>query len=373
MSQSPHSSYDLAIVGGGVVGLWCAYFAQKAGLTTALFDQGRLASGASGGLLGALMPHMPTQWNQKKQFQLEGLIELEQLVAEIESSTGANCGYRRVGRVLPLTREEHVLDAQKRSEAAEDVWSHDAHRFQMCLQNEHTTSNWPALSSMPFGCTFDDLSARVNPRGLTSGLAKAIKSQVDIFENCAVKTISQNTITLKDDKAIQFGSIIVTAGLGSFELLKPFTPSLSGRPVKGQAAILNTKLPTDLPIIYQNGVYLIVHEDGSTAIGSTSERKFDDPITTDLLLDEIIQKAREICPLVADAEVGERWANLRMQPKGRDPLLGAAPDSPSIYVATGGFKISFGIAHRMAQCALAHLLNKDGPMVPESFRLENRV
>ncbi len=66
MTNSLSKNYDLAIIGGGVVGLWCAYFAQKAGLKTALFEAKTIASGASGGLLGALMPHMPTQWNGKK-------------------------------------------------------------------------------------------------------------------------------------------------------------------------------------------------------------------------------------------------------------------------------------------------------------------
>ena len=61
--------------------------------------------------------------------------------------------------------------------------------------------------------------------------------------------------------------------------------------------------------------------------------------------------------IISDAEVAERWANLRMQPKGRDPLLGRVPGHKGLYVATGGFKISFGIAHRMAQCVLAQIVD----------------
>ncbi|PZR70212.1 MAG: D-amino-acid oxidase, partial [Stutzerimonas stutzeri] len=60
---------DLIVVGGGVMGLWTALFAARQGLSVHLAERRTIGAGASGGVLGALMPHLPDRWNAKKAFQ----------------------------------------------------------------------------------------------------------------------------------------------------------------------------------------------------------------------------------------------------------------------------------------------------------------
>lgn len=50
---------EVLIVGGGIMGLWAALLAGRAGIETRLLERKSIGAGASGGLLGALMPHMP--------------------------------------------------------------------------------------------------------------------------------------------------------------------------------------------------------------------------------------------------------------------------------------------------------------------------
>lgn len=373
MSNSDTKNYDLAIIGGGVVGLWCAYLAKQAGLRTVLFEANKIASGASGGLLGALMPHMPTQWYEKKQFQFEALIDLETMVAALEAETQIDCGYARVGRILPMSRPEHEIEAKQKCDAAAIQWASAPKHYEMSVISHPTHENWPHADMMPNGATIDDFSARINPRGVTDALHKSIAGFVDIFEHTSVELSKDKKLILPDGSAVAANDIIVTAGINSFELLEPFVPSLSGRPIKGQAAMLDTKLDPNLPVVHQNGVYLIVHNDGRTAVGSTSEREFEDGFTTDHLLENVIEQARQICPLVGDAPVVERWASLRMQPYGRDPLVGPVPDHDGIHICTGGFKITFGIAHRMAQAVLAPIAGNTPIDLPPSFQVANRV
>ncbi len=77
------SSADLLVIGGGIMGLWAAVKAARAGLSVTLLEEARVASGASGGLLGALMPHMPDRWSEKKQFQFDALLSLEDEVLQL--------------------------------------------------------------------------------------------------------------------------------------------------------------------------------------------------------------------------------------------------------------------------------------------------
>ncbi len=165
MTNSLSKNYDLAIIGGGVVGLWCAYYAHKAGLKTALFEANKIASGASGGLLGALMPHMPTQWYEKKQFQFEALIDLEPLSNQLENESGIDCGYARVGRIAPHSLPEHEIEAKQKCDAAAIQWARPNRAYEMRVVREPTHTNWPHADVMPHGATIDNFSARINRAG----------------------------------------------------------------------------------------------------------------------------------------------------------------------------------------------------------------
>ncbi|WP_455872973.1 hypothetical protein [Rhizobium yanglingense] len=49
----------------------------------------------------------------------------------------------------------------------------------------------------------------------------------------------------------------------------------------------------------------------------------------------------------------ERWAGLRPKAIDRDPMIGRASDAiRSSSRLTGGFKVSFGLAHRLAEAAV---------------------
>jgi hypothetical protein len=63
-----------------------------------------------------------------------------------------------------------------------------------------------------------------------------------------------------------------------------------------------------------------------------------------------------------------RWANVRPRAVGRDPMLGPVPAAPHVLAMAGGFKISFGIAHRMADCLIALTSAKGSRMCPRASR-----
>jgi len=136
--------------------------------------------------------------------------------------------------------------------------------------------------------------------------------------------------------------------------------------VKGQAALLRASVDPALPVIFADGLYIVPHEDGLVAIGSTSENSFSDPSGTDGLLDALIAKARQTAPVLAEAPVVERWAGLRPKAIGREPMVGRHPDHPNVSLMAGGFKVSFGLAHELARTVVDEI--EGGTLrVPPSF------
>lgn len=374
-------SVDLLVVGGGVMGLWAALKAGRAGLDVLLVDEDRLGQGASYGHLGALMAHMPDKWNAKKQFQFDALLSLETEVRAIEAETGLSTGYARAGRLIPLPKP-HLRDIALRHEADAGInWrTPDGRYFEWRVTDETPTPGWPYASDMEGGFVLDTFAARASPRAFTAVLAAAIQRlpNVAAAEGVAVLDLDKNKARAKlsTGETVGFGHAVIAAGYRAFPMLERLMPQRKkplGMSVKGQSALMAAEIDPALPLIFLDGLYVVPHEGGKVAIGSTSENTFGQPFTTDGQLEDLIGRARQLVPALKDAPVIDRWAGLRPKALARDPLVGPLPDAARIIALTGGFKVSFGIAHRLADAALQSLLGSAGVGIPESFRIEHHL
>lgn len=369
------SSVDVLIAGGGIMGLWAALEADRAGLSTLLVDAGRLAGGASGGLLGALMPHMPDRWNDKKQLQFDALLSLESEIAALEAETGLSAGYRRAGRLIPLPKPHLRKIAERHHAEAETNWNQQGVRFGWdVIETSPYGDGWPASDVTAAGLVSDTFAARVSPRGLTAMLIARLRQspRVALQEGVAVTAIDPkaSSATLSDGGNVAFGHLVLAAGHAAFPLLSSLGPRLArplGQAVKGQAALLSApSVASDLPLLYLDGLYIVPHEGGRVAIGSTSEDRFDNPFSTDGQLEDLLARAKRLAPVLEGAEVIERWAGLRPKAIDRDPMVGPHPQAERVIALTGGFKVSFGLAHVLARAAIAPILGRDAGL-PASF------
>ncbi|OWV69971.1 D-amino-acid oxidase [Rhizobium sp. R634] len=377
---SGQSSCDLLIVGGGIMGLWAAVHAERRGIGTLLTDAGRLGGGASGGLLGALMPHMPDRWSEKKQFQFDALVSLEAEITALEAETGLSAGYRRSGRLIPLPKPHLNRIARGHSEDAERHWRAGERRFHWHVLEKPPVDDWVEASAGESGFVHDTLAGRVAPRSLISALVAFLQraKHVRIIENAEVADLDPDRGTAEiGGETVTFGRCILAAGHRSFPQLQDLTSGLKqplGQPVKGQAALLKAEIDPALPTIFLDGLYVVAHEGGHAAIGSTSENRFGDPMSTDAQLDALIEAARAIVPDLRCAPVVERWAGLRPKAIDRDPMVGRHPEHPRLIALTGGFKVSFGLAHRLAEAAVCIAGDTDcGFSLPESFAISSHI
>ncbi|WP_417435048.1 NAD(P)/FAD-dependent oxidoreductase [Hoeflea sp.] len=370
-SHGGQATPDLLVAGAGVAGLWLALKAARAGLSVTLVERGNPGDGASGGFLGALMPHSPERWNGKKDFQFRALVDLEDEVARLQSETGVVCGYRRVGRILPLATERSRITAMDRIADAAANWGT---RFAYTVSHTPDRGDWPNIVRAPHGIVQETLSARISPPGLIDALLSSLAVMPNFDLRLGVEVVDvapgDRLAKLSDGSNVGFAHLALANGVDAFPMIARLAglPAQSlGSGVKGQAALLDAGAPPDLPLVYEDGVYVIAHENGRVAVGSTSENEFDDPYGTDERLEDVLKRARKLCPLIKDAPVIRRWAGVRPRAIGRDPMLGPVPGAPGILAMAGGFKISFGIAHRLADCLVARITGEEGPETPESF------
>ncbi|NRP20067.1 Glycine oxidase [Ensifer adhaerens] len=370
---------EVLIIGGGIMGLWAALTAARAGMSVCLVEERHIGAGASGGILGALMPHMPDKWNAKKQFQFEALVSLESEIEALEAETGLSAGYRRSGRIMPLAKP-HLRDIALRHEQdALANWRAGDRRFFWHVRDE-APSGWLGAEEMAHGLVFDTLGGRLAPRQMLAVLRAALARapKVRIVEGSGVRGIhpGQGRAELDDGTEIAFGHCILAAGIGSFPLIDTLCGPIrgpSGTGVKGQAALLLADVDPQLPVIFTDGVYIVAHDDGHVAVGSTSENKYADPLSTDELLNELLGRAEVLVPALLGAEVVERWAGIRPKSTEREPMVGRHPDHENLSVLTGGFKVSFGIAHRLARFVVDEITGRPSIEIPDTFLCRTHI
>ncbi|MBA83595.1 NAD(P)/FAD-dependent oxidoreductase [Thalassobius sp. S69A] len=341
---------DVTIYGAGIFGLSVAWSCLKKGATVRVIDPAGPGAGSSGGLVGALAPHVPENWNEKKQFQFESLMMAQSWWAEITAAGGKDSGYGRTGRLQPIADAHALALARARAGTAQTLWQGQAQWTVIPLDAApHKTAHWTPHS--PSGWLIHDtLTARMHPRMACAALAAAI-------------TAKGGHITPDADPE---GRILWATGVQDLQEISAAHHRSFGNGVKGQAALLHLDIAHNVPQIFADAVHVVPHVDGTVAIGSTSERAFDDPHTTDAQLDQVIARAVAAVPALQQATIIERWAGVRPRSRSRAPVLGRHPLHPDAFIANGGFKIGFGMAPKVGE-VMAELILTGRNHIPEGF------
>ena len=338
----------MTVMGAGIFGLSIAWICLQRGARIRIVDPRGAGGGASGGVVGALAPHTPENWNDKKAFQFESLMMAAPFWAGVDAASGQTSGYGRTGRLQPIA-EDHALElARDRAKSAADLWQGQA-VWQVRPVREF--GDWAPASATGY-LIHDTLTGRIDPQRACSALATALTMAG--AELCR--------------DAEPEGKVVWATGYEGLVDLSKALGKPVGNGVKGQAALLRHDAG-DVPQIFADSLHIIPHDNGTVAIGSTSERDFDVPDTTDDQLDTLLGRAVAICPVLAGASVVTRWAGVRPRARSRAPMLGAFPGRSGHFIANGGFKIGFGMAPKVAE-VMADLVLEGNDVVPKAFRVE---
>ncbi|MDO5647715.1 FAD-binding oxidoreductase [Paracoccus sp. (in: a-proteobacteria)] len=333
------------VAGGGVLGLACAWALIRRGAEVQVVERDRIGAGSSGGHVGALAPHAPDTWNIKKALQLDSLLAAPDFWAGVEQAGGVASGYGRTGRLQPVPDRATADRLADRIAGAARHWPEG---LGMALIRDPDT---PLAPDSPTGLWLhDDLTARLNPRAALRALTAAIRAEGG---------------TITEQHIPDTATLWATGTDGLHDLTRDLGRKI-GQGVKGQSLLLDYAAPHS-PQIFADGIHIVPHADGTTAVGSTSENSYahTDP---DDQLDDLLTRARAICPALNNAPVIDRWAGIRPRAQSRAPLIGAWPGRPGQFVANGGFKIGFGMAPIIADM-MADLILTGTDRIPDMFRL----
>lgn len=318
-------SWDVLIVGGGIIGLSLSIELRKRGAGVLIVERGepgREASHAAGGMLvdcpletkAALLPLATASARMYPEFAYE-----------LEVESGMKVDLRDQGAIV-IPNAEHAREWEK-------ALSEHALRAARLAQLE------PALAA-PNRPAFFLKERSVDPRALTAAALKTAKRRgVDFSSSDAVSSVNlaEGRVTGVTTVKTTFhaAKVVNCAGAWSGQIAPHAFPV---RPVKGQMLCLASPSRELLKhVIRSPEVYLIPRSDGRILAGATVEEAGFDKRTDPATMQRFQRAAIALVPELRDAKILEDWAGLRPGTADALPILGATT-TPGYYVATGHFR-----------------------------------
>ncbi len=347
--------HDVAVVGGGAIGLAVAWRARQRGLSVVLIDRGDLGRGASYVAAGMLAPVSEADPGERALLEigLRSARSWSAFAAELEDVSGRPVGYRASG-TLVLARDRDEAEALDRELALRERLGLRVER----LLPSAARRLEPALAPTLRAAFLAPDDHTVDPRRLTAALAvAAARAGVEYRVGQEVTAVLPGEgVEIEGRQTVRAERIVVAGGAWSGAI--PGVPDVPVRPVKGQTLRLRSR-PGEPPLLerpvrYEGG-YLVPRGDGSVILGATmEERGFDTALTAGGLY-ELLRDASELVPGVLELEVTETIAGLRPGTPDNTPLIG---ELDGVLFATGHHRNGVLLTPVTAELVAAHLVGE---------------
>ena len=336
-SHMKSSHPDVLIIGGGVIGLTCAWYLAREGALVKIIDQGepaRESSWAGAGILSA----PPSKDLAEKPLDLMLAHSSEafpQISMELKERTGIDNGYRPCGGVELL--DESLLPFEQELTSS---WRQAGIDFEAMSPEAHQQIE-PRINSYLGKLFYFPTVAQVrNPRHVKALLADCLQRGVEIQGGCAAHGWERGESLIHGVQTSQgrlsAGRYLVTSGAWTQLLLAPLNLETGIHPVRGQIVLLRCSSPVLSRVIQCGKRYLVPRPDGRVLVGSTEEDVGFLKQTTAAGIEELLRFACVLVPALAEAQIERCWAGLR--PGRSTPLLGEVPGLENLTVAAGHYR-----------------------------------
>lgn len=362
---------DVAIVGGGVIGLSLAYELSGRGRSAVVLDRGEMGRAASWAGAGLISPLSERQ-------SPDPMVRLRARGAELYSTwsgllkdeTGIDNGYRRTGGLDVALTEAEANDL--RSMAGR--WRIEGIVFEH-LSDADRLRIEPALTPEAVAAYFLPDRAQIrNPRHLRALAAACERRGVGLLPHTPALGFEASGGRVRavttPSGVVSAGHVVVTAGPWTGALLGGLGARIETPPVKGELLLLRGR-PGQLRRIIEHGKnYLVPRDDGLILVGATEEEAGFDAEATEAGQSTLREAIARLCPALAGLPAEGGWAGLRPGSFDTRPYIGPLPGLENLWVASGHKRAGLQLAPSTAEL-VADLLTGEPPSInPAPFRLD---
>ncbi len=365
--------FDVAIIGGGVIGCAIAWRLGQAGLRVVVIERGevgREASWAAGGMLAPLAE--ADQADAFFELAVASRAMYAEFAHELRAATGIDIEYRTEGTLYLAFTDEDEEELEHRWQ-----WQCAAGLNVKKLNADCVRKLEPTLNpTLRWALKFPD-DHQVNNRRLMTALeAAARKAGVEFWTSTEATALEISNARISGVETTRRNittDIVIIAAGGWSSLLRATDDEavidFSVEPVRGQMIALEMPTPALQHVVYSGRGYLIPRLSGHVIAGSTTEKVGYDKRVTAEGLASIIARAIEISPDLSKQAIVETWAGLRPRTFDDWPILGKDLRIGGLVYATGHYRNGILLTPITAKAISELVLRGESASSIESFSL----
>ena len=340
------ASYDLIVVGGGLVGGAIAWGAARLGASVALLDEGDVAFRAARANFGLV-------WVQSKgaglppyaHWSRESARLWPQLAAAMQQHTGLDMGLQQTGGLsFCLGEDEYAQRAafvQRMTEESGDIGTR-------MIRRDEVRAMVPEIGDEVTGAAFCPLDGHASPLFLLRALQQALAQAGGVYlagrTVDAIDAAPENFTVRCGAESFHTGKIVIAAGLGSRKLAPMVGLDVPVKPERGQIIVTERMKPF---------LGYATHKMRQTAEGtvmlgdSVEDAGFDTSVGVPVLKD-IAQRQVRTFPGLRDANIVRVWAGLRVMSPDGLPIYDQSEKFPGAFAATCHSGVTLAGAHALS-------------------------
>jgi|HubBroStandDraft_5_1064220.scaffolds.fasta_scaffold08110_1 glycine oxidase len=331
-------SGDVAIVGGGVIGLAIAFELAERGVNVRVFDRDEPAHAASWAAAGMLAPYTERITNEALlQLCATSLDEYPRFLERVIAA----------GAVDPGLRLNGVFYAAFTDGGLESLQRH-AHHLQsrgvecVVMDRHAARDEAPWCGPDVLGGVIVQGEGYVHNRRLGRALVSACEARgvrVERSAKIVVESDARRVLGLRTDFGFVGAEAVVNAcGAWAAHLHGVPTDCIAPvQPVRGQMLALGMPIPFVHRATWVPGAYLVPRDDGRLLVGATVESAGFDLRVTPEGMHELLHAALAAAPMLGDLAMVETWSGLRPGTRDGLPILGTTPLA-GYFLATGHYR-----------------------------------
>ena len=338
---------DVAVVGGGIIGLAIAWRARQAGMSVIVLERDRPGEGTSHVAAGMLAPVAEVEFGDAGRRLLElGLRSAAmwpEFSRDLETCSGVSVGLMQTGTLL-VARDDDDARELERQLAFRQSLGLAVRRLRPSQARELE----PALAPTVRLALDVPEDHSVDPRLVLGALTRACaQGGVEIRAHSPVARMECDDprtrvtgVSLEDGERVRSGSVVLAAGAWTERIAGlPDGAGVSVRPVRGQIVRLRDPAGPGLlrRVLRFRGGYLVPREDGGYVLGATVEERGFSVAPTAGGVYELLRHAHELVPGVSELEIAELSVGLRPSTPDNVPVIGPGTVEGLVW-ATGHYR-----------------------------------
>ncbi len=339
--------FDLAVIGGGLVGGALAYGLARAGRRIALLDEGDVAFRASRGNFGLV-------WVQGKGLGLAPYGNWTRHAARLwpqfarllADETGIDVALEQHGGLHVCLSETELTQRVAALAMLVEQAGFERYAFE-ALDRAALAARVPGIGPTVVGATYCALDGHCNPLRLLRALHAAFERRggeyLPLHKAERIERRGQRFVVHAAGARIGAAQVVLAAGLGNAALAPQVGLDAPVRPQRGQVIVLERVRPF---LAYPLST-LRQTDEGTVLIGNSHEDAgFDDSAGTAVCA-TLAERALRIFPGLRDVRVTRTWAALRVLSPDGFPIYDRSASQPGAFIVTCHSGVTLAAAHAL--------------------------